>query len=312
MKKLFITGATGCVGHYIIEQLLGIPDTELHLLVRKPERLRVPKDQQTNIIFHVGNMEFIEKHADVIREMTHVIHIATDWSDSEYATLLNVEKTHFMFNAVDPEKCEKIVYFSTASILGPNNKAIPEAGKYGQGYVRSKYKAYMSLKECICYDRIITVFPTLVFGGDESHPGSHISDGIGPNRHYLKWLRFIYPEGALHFLHAKDIATTSLYFLFNEMPKNEYVLGMNKVTGKAVIETVCRIFGVRMLFRFKVTSAFIIKVASLLKITIGPWEKHCIENPYMVYDTVNPSTFGKPVAFPDLTTLLTDIKSRVI
>ena len=255
-------------------------------------------------------MEFIEAHKEVIGDMTHVIHIATDWSDSEYATLLNVENTHKLFEYTDPQKCEKIVYFSTASILGPNNQAIAEAGKYGQGYVRSKYKAYISLQNFDRIHQVVTVFPTLVFGGDNKHPASHIHTGLMLKRHYLKWLRFIYPEGAFHFLHAKDIATTSLHLLFNNMPQNEYVLGLTSITGKQAVETLCEVFGVRLFFRFKITSKMILKLAKLLGIHIGPWEKYCIENPYMVYHTVNPSTFGLKTAFPNLEKIVADIKSQ--
>lgn len=307
-QKVFITGATGCVGSYVIEQLRDNPDVELHLLVRDPKRIQFDYTKYPNIIPHVGNLEKIEELKDVLADMTHIMHIATDWSDSSYARKLNLDKTHEMFDYTDPDKLKKIIYFSTASILGPGNKAIEEAGKYGQGYVKSKYRAYIHLKETPYSDKIVTVFPTLVFGGDDTHPFSHINKGVHPNLSFLKWLRFVYVDGAFHFLHSKDIAQVSNYLLLNDTDNNEYVLGNASVTAKEAIETLCRVFGIKMLFRLKITAGFVFGLAKIFRIVIGPWERHCINNPYMVYDTVNPDTFGLKTAFPTLRSVLENIK----
>ncbi len=309
IKKIFITGATGCVGSYVIEQLRDIPNLELHLLVRDANRIQFDYKKYPSIIAHVGNLEKIEVFKDLLSEMTHIMHIATDWSDSSYARKLNLDKTHEMFDYTDPNVLEKIVYFSTASILGPGNKAIEEAGKYGQGYVKSKYRAYIHLKETEYKDKIVTVFPTLVFGGDDTHPFSHINKGVHPNISFLKWLRFIYVDGAFHFLHSKDIAAVSNYLLLNDTDKQEYALGNPSVTAKQAIETLCNTFGIPILFRLKITAGFVFTLAKIFRIVIGPWERHCINNPYMVYDTVTPETFGLKTAFPTLKSVLENIKA---
>lgn len=41
MKRIFITGASGCIGHYITEALIQQTDHELFLLVRNPQKLRL-------------------------------------------------------------------------------------------------------------------------------------------------------------------------------------------------------------------------------------------------------------------------------
>ncbi|HET8679970.1 MAG TPA: NAD-dependent epimerase/dehydratase family protein, partial [bacterium] len=40
-KRIFVTGATGCIGHYVTDALIRETDHELYLLVRNPSRLRV-------------------------------------------------------------------------------------------------------------------------------------------------------------------------------------------------------------------------------------------------------------------------------
>ena len=85
MEKIFITGASGCIGHYVIDQLLTEKDVELHLLMRNPKRCRFDYKQYPQIVIHEGSMEKIEALEPVICQMTKLIHIATDWSDSDYS-----------------------------------------------------------------------------------------------------------------------------------------------------------------------------------------------------------------------------------
>ncbi|NBV82523.1 NAD(P)-dependent oxidoreductase [bacterium] len=307
MKKLFITGASGCVGHYVTEQLLAQGGWEIHLLVRENSKLQWRPTDHPNVILHIGNMEFIEQLKPLIQEMEYIIHIFTDWSNSDYATLLNVTKTHQLFEMTNPETLKRIVYFSTASILGARNMPIPEAGQYGPGYVRSKYFGYLKLSEHPLKDKIITVFPTLVFGGDKTHPYSHISSGILPNLRYLKILRFFYIDAKFHFLHAHDIAQCAIHLLTADTKERAFALGNPVMTGKDTIRRLCRYFKIRPYFRIKIPTKMVFFLASLFRITIAPWETYCIQNPFFEYSVVTPASFGLTTRFPTLESALDDI-----
>ena len=273
VKKVFITGASGCVGHYVLDHFLDRKDCEVHLLLREGSQLKINLDRYPHIYRHNSNLEHIEELKELLFEMTHVMHIATDWSNSDYARKLNMQKTLEMFSYLNPDLCEKIVYFSTASILGPGNKAIPEAGQYGPGYVRSKYLAHEALPNSSLYDRMVILYPTLVFGGDARHPYSHISSGILPNLHYLGLLRFIYVDGAFHFIHSKDIASVAVYTLFHQTDKQHYVLGNASLSAKEAIQGLCVFFKKRQWVRFKISSGLVFALAALFRIEIGslPW-----------------------------------------
>jgi nucleoside-diphosphate-sugar epimerase len=307
MKKVFITGSSGCVGHYVTEQLLQDGGWEIHLLLRANSVLKWDPAEHPNVIIHIGNMDAIEQLEPVIREMEYIIHIFTDWSNSDYATLLNVTKTHALFSMATPDKLKRIVYFSTASILGPGNRPIPEAGQYGPGYVRSKYFGFLKLADHPFKDKIITVFPTLVFGGDHAHPFSHISAGIVPNLRYLKILRFFYLDARFHFLHSHDIAQCAIHLLTAETTERRFVLGNPVMSGKDVIRRLCIFFKVRPYFRVKVPAAMVFFLAKLFRITIAPWETYCIEHPYFEYTVVTPDSFGLSTRFPTLESALQDI-----
>lgn len=307
-KRIFITGATGCIGHYLLDQALAIPDAEIHVLVRTPEKLQ--RDPATPRLFiHRGELETIEEHAALIGSMTHIVLVATAWNNSDHAVFINRDKTHALLKACNPEICEKIVYFSTASILGPGNKVIPEAEMYGTGYVSSKSIAFRSLQNSPLYDRIVTVFPTMVFGGSERHPESHITSGLIPNLHYAKWIRFFDVDAKFHFLHAYDISQVVLYALFNKT-SNELVLGQKVISANTFLERIYHFANIRQYFKVPIRPWFVLLLCKFLRIKLMPWDRYCITHPYMVYDTVNPETFGLVSKFPTPDALLKDIFER--
>ncbi len=246
-RHIWITGASGCIGHYVLDQLLPREDLHLHLLARDPKRIRRPIDTAGNVSIHQGNLSEIEAHLDTISEMDAMIHIATDWSNSDYAHHLNVTKTKIMMDALDLKKVQKILYFSTASILGPQNQPVPEAGKYGSGYIRSKYHAYFELKKQAYADQLVTLFPTMVFGGDPTHPYSHISQGIVPNQRYLKWLRFLNVTGHFHFMHSQDIATVTTHLLDHPAPNQDLVLGFAPIMASIIPIVLSALIGIYLL-----------------------------------------------------------------
>jgi nucleoside-diphosphate-sugar epimerase len=303
-EKIFITGASGCIGHYVIDLLIKNPSIELHLLCRNPQNFKFNYQNQANIVIHIGNLEHIEKLASVIKEMHYVIHIATDWSDSDYATLLNVTKTLKLFEYCHNNNCKKILYFSTASILGKNNKPIKEALLFGPGYIKSKYLAFEQIKQSPVYDKIITLFPTLVLGGDEKHPYSHIMLGLQEKQHLLKYFRWIYLDAAFHFLHAHDIAQVTVYLLYNAYVSKEVVLGNPVISGKKAIAEICTFFKIPIYLRFKISTSFIRLLAKILSIKIDPWGNYCINNPFFKYQVTNPESLGLKTCFPSLISCL--------
>jgi len=309
-EKVFITGASGCIGHYVVERLLNNAKYELILLVRDPKRLKFDPSKYANVRLVLGELETIGELKQVLSTVNHIIHIATAWGDSDLSTQVNLDKTREMLSCTTPEKLRKVIYFSTASILGKNNLAIEEAETYGTGYVRSKYRTYQFLKSSEWADKIITLFPTLVFGGDDTHPYSHISEGLLPNLHWGKWLRYIYMDASFHFLHAYDIAGVVAHVLTNEVKERDLVLGNPVMSGKKVIEEICKVFEIPMRFRIKISPLFIFGLTKLLRIKLAPWDRFCFQNPHFHYDTVTPSTWGLTTKFPTLESVLLDIKNR--
>lgn len=306
-KKIFITGASGCVGHYVLDQYKDRNDVELHLLLRDPRKLDDYLAGFNHVVIHQGSMDEIEKLKEVIADMNAIIHIATVWGGGEAATVINREKTHELFHYTT-DKCDRIVYFSTASILGAGNKVIKEAEDLGTGYVISKYRGYQMIQKAPFKDKITVLFPTLVFGGDATHPYSHLSSGLKLGLKHMRYLRFLSIKAGAHFLHAADIAAVTTYVLDHDKGYAEYALGVPKLDGDDFFDQFCNYFKIKRWFKIPLTSKFILRVCRWLNVEMTDWDRHCIKNSYMVFDVVDPSTFGLSVRFPTLHSVIDDVE----
>tara|TARA_Y200000002_G_scaffold373890_1_gene373743 strand:+ start:5 stop:955 length:951 start_codon:yes stop_codon:yes gene_type:complete len=308
-KHVFITGASGCVGHYLIQECLNLPNLHVHVLVRYPEKLKFSDEDFKRITVHIGDFKQIEKFESVVKKMNFLIHGVTEWWGEEQTHLVNVTKTREFFMMIDPAICEQIVYFSTASVLGKGNKVVKEAKLFGSSYIRSKYNAYHMIQEIPIKDKITVMFPTMVFGGNNLFPKSHITKGVSQAFSYLKYLRFIHVDGAFHFIHSADIAKMSVYFMLNPKKYREYVLGNFSVSVKDALKVLYTQFNMKPLFRIHVKKWFLNVLTVVFRIKVGPWEKYCMDNSYMIFDAVNPKTFGLKGEFETLDSLIEDIKS---
>ena len=208
--RILITGASGCVGQHIADLLYRETDAELLLWLRDPSKLTAVPAADPRITLLVGDLRDVEPHRAQIASATRIIHTATAWGDPERAQQVNVVAVKQMLAATNPEVLEQVVYFSTASILNKDLQLLPEAMPYGTEYIQTKAQCLEQLEQHPLAQRIVAVFPTLVFGGrvDGSgvFPTSYLTAGLKEGARWLwlaKWLR---AEASFHFIHAADIA----------------------------------------------------------------------------------------------------------
>lgn len=310
-SRIFITGASGCIGHYVIDHWKERPEFQLHLLVRDVAKLKFSPDDYPNLTVHIGDMDTINAHQAIIHECDYLVHIATNWDNSPTAVRINVDRTLEMLSYLNPERLKRIIYFSTASILGADSQPTPAAEQFGTGYVRSKYLAWQSLQAHALAEKIFTLFPTLVFGGDKCHPWSHISSGIRDQHPRLRWLRWIYAASGFHFMHARDIAMmVDICLVHPDLKKHNFPIGFAPISGKQAIASLCAAFRIPVWFQIPIPTRFIFWLAKKMRIQIHSWDEYCIKNPFFIYDVVNPTSFARPAAFPTLPQILSDIVSQ--
>ncbi|PHJ67537.1 epimerase [Nostoc linckia z18] len=296
-KRILVTGASGCVGHYLIEALIQETDYELFLLVRNPAKLQLDTQARPGINVLQGDMQNISKFADLLSTIDIAVLTATAWG-GEQTFDINVNKTIELMKLLDPNKCQQVIYFSTASVLDNYNQPLKEAGEIGTDYIRSKYECLHQKEKLEIAPKITTVFPTIVLGGDTNKPYSAVSSGIREVTKYINLIRFLNADGSFHFIHGRDIATVVQY-LIEHPPQNEqgrrFVLGQAKLTANQAVEEVCAYFGKKIYFRIPVSIALANLIIVLFRIRMAAWDRFCMNYRHFTYENaVNPSSFGLP------------------
>ena len=302
MKRIFITGASGCIGHYIIETLVRDSDRELYLLVRNPDKLQFDYRAYPNVRVLVGDMSQIEEHRDLLASINIAILAATSWGGKEETYEINVVKTLALINLLNPAVCQRIIYFSTASILDRKNQLLLPASQFGHDYIRTKYQCFELLDRQAIADKIIAVFPTLVFGGEPNKPYSHLSAGITDVTKWIGLIRWFSLDGSFHFIHARDIARVIGYLVDNPEyssrldKKNSVdclVLGNPAISVDRAIAEITSYFNQKVYLRIPLylwlTNIFI----KLFRVQMDSWSRFSLDYRHFTYDNpVTPASFG--------------------
>lgn len=299
MKKVLVTGASGCIGHYITENLIQQTNHELYLLVRTPEKLKIDCTVRPGIHVIQGDMTEIENYSELIKNIDVAVLTATAWGGTKAVSDVNVNKTILLMKMLEAGKCEQIIYFSTASILDRNNHLLPQAGQIGTDYIRSKYECYGQFSRLPLAKIVTTLYPTLVLGGDENKPLSHLTSGLPQVVKWIDLIRFLKADGSFHFIHGKDIAAVVNHLINNppgEGESRQLVLGTEPVTVNQAVETACNYLGKEIKFRLDLNPTLADIIIKIFRIQMAAWDRFCLEYRHFTYQNpVNPATFGGPV-----------------
>ena len=306
--RILITGAAGCVGQYISEQLYTQTDAQLLLHLRDPGKLTAVPADDPRITLLVGDLRDLEPHAATIATATRVIHTATAWGDPERAHQVNVVAVKQLLALLNPAVIEQITYFSTASILDENLRLLPQAAEFGTEYIQTKALCLQQLEAHPLADRIVAVFPTLVFGGrigeagrthgGDHHPTSYLTAGLAEAVRWLPLAKWLRADGSFHFIHAADIAAVCVHLATTphranpesgQGPVRRLVLGQQRLT---LNQTLRRLSHWRRGWYpplgVPLKGWLIDALIRLLRLEITPWDLFSIQQRHFVHDPVSP------------------------
>jgi nucleoside-diphosphate-sugar epimerase len=306
--RILVTGASGCVGHYVSETLIENSDHELFLLVRDPAKLKVDTQVRAGIHVITGDMATIGDLAELLQTINVAVMTAAGWG-GESAYLVNHTKTHELIGLLNPAVCQQVIYFATESILNSQNQLLPAAGQIGTDYIKSKHRCFSSLSELALADRITTVFPTLVFGGDDRKPYSFLSADLPKVTQYASLLRWLKADGSFHFIHGRDIATVVRHLVEHPEVAAQYdrklVLGNELVVVEQGIREICGYLGQKVMFQIPLPATLIDPIIKIFNIKMTEWDYFCLKNRHFRHDPViNPRTFGLPSYASSLSEIL--------
>lgn len=308
--RIFITGGSGCIGHYIAELLIKNTEHELFFLVRNPQKIKFDYNYRKGISIIKDDLTNILAYQDILKTINIAILIATCWGGEKESYQINVEANINLISSLNKENCQRIIYFSTASILDQNNQLLAQAGDIGTDYIRTKYQCFTLLQQLPLYDKIITVYPTLVFGGDDNKPYSHLSAGLKNLPQWFNLIRWFQADGSFHIIHGKDIATIIAYLVENGDkldPKFEQklVLANPPLMVNQAIKEIGDYLQKKVYLQIPLPIWLANIFIKVFNIQMAEWDYFCLNYRHFTYQKyVNPASFNLDYYVPNVSKLL--------
>jgi len=299
--RILVTGASGCVGQYISNWLLTNTEASLILWIRDQNKLTAIDHNNPRIKLLIGDLREPEIFSKEIFSATHLIHTATAWGGKERARQVNLIAVKELLTLLNPDKVQKIIYFSTASILDKNLIPIPEAINKGTEYIQTKAQCLQELEKHFLSEKIIAVFPTLVFGGNYDNsglfPSSYLTQGLKQAVNWLWLARWFKGYSKFHFMHAEDIAfvccqllSKSRYKQIQEVIPNKriekIVLGQPYLSIDQAINSLLKWRGTRRFISIPLWAWLIEVMINVLPIQLSSWDRLSIKQRHFIHSTV--------------------------
>ena len=300
-KNLLITGSNGCVGQYLTDWFLKNSNYRISLLVRDPNKLplSIRKNKRINLL--VCDIRDCKKFKKELSEINYLIHTATAWGDPKRAYEVNVVAFEELLGLLQKNFLEKIIYFSTASILNEETELMRESLIYGTEYIQTKYQCYENLRNSSFANKTCVVFPTLVFGGtlkgNSRYPVSYLTEGLKQAKNWLWIARFLKIDAKFHFIHAKDIAQICGFLIKSTNKRDygfkKYVLGQKFITIDEAILTLLNNYRIKRYFALRLNKSIIKFLLKVLPIQTTNWDNFSINKFNFNHKPIaNPETFG--------------------
>ena len=319
--RILITGASGCVGQHLAQLLYRDTNARLLLWLRDPAKLKAVPANDPRIELLVGDLRDVAPHRAAIASAQRIIHTATAWGDPERAHQVNVVAVKELLAAADPAVLEQVIYFSTASLLDRQLQLLPEAAECGTEYIQTKALCLQQLEAHPLAERIVAVFPTLVFGGRVDgggpFPTSYLTAGLAEAARWLWLARFLRAEASFHFIHAADIARVCAHLASRPQGPNpepnqgavrRLVLGQAPVTVNGTVNALCRWRRTwQPPFGLDLQGWLIEGLIKLLRIEVNAWDRFSIRQRHFVHEPVSPpERFGLVSHAPTLESVFAD------
>jgi nucleoside-diphosphate-sugar epimerase len=282
MKTVLVTGASGCVGHRVVQTLLDAPTWRVRALVRDPAKIRVagPPDRLDVV---TGDVAALAGGAGAHADVDAVIHLATAWGDP-IAYPVNVDATLALARLGVP-----MVHVATASVTNGRGGFVPEAFTLGTDYIVSKALAVRRLNEAGLRGHVTVLYPTLVVAGARGGPPSHVGRALADAGRWLPWLRHLRAEGRFQVIHAEDVARLAVAGV--SQPGADWVAGNAPLTVEDVLAALCEIHGLPYTGRWSVEP--LVRLAPRLAgRRMTSWDRHCLTHRDHALPAVTPRSLG--------------------
>ncbi len=279
MKTAIITGATGCVGRNIIENL-DPSEWDIVIFHRRSSDLSRLKDCRVRFqevdLYDINSVRHaMPGDADVI---FHVAGNTSHWpSEAAQQWKDNVLVTRNLVQVAVEKKVTRFIFTSTGATrkyLYYNEK---ECKRIKSGYKRTKRLAEIELIKGIemGLDAVI-LQPTIVVGAYDYNSYSQIFSGLKSGK-----INTVFP-GKIAFCHADDVAKAHIQAYEKGRCGEYYVLGGTYATWLDFFVRIANVIGVKPIK--KAPSRFVIKILACLEFVRA---KFAGQKPLLTFDLLD-------------------------
>jgi dihydroflavonol-4-reductase len=247
--KIFLTGATGFVGHHVAHALAA-QGADLRLLVRKSSNLANLEGIAGDTF--AGDLSNPESLKAGLEGCEAVVHVAADYRlwipDPQSMYRANVDGTRELLRLAREAKVRRVVYtssvatmhFRTDGIVINEDTPVSLADMVGH-YKRSKFLAEQeALKAAEAGQQVIILNPTTPIGPNDAKP-------TPTGRIFVDFLNGKFPayvDTGLNLVDVAEIARTHAAALTKGKPGRRYILGGENLTLKQILDKMSAITGI--------------------------------------------------------------------
>ena len=246
--KIFLTGATGFVGHHVARALAS-EGAELRMLVRKTSNLAslegIPGET------HVGDLAQPESLKPALSGCDAVVHVAADYRlwipDPAAMYKANVGGTRELLRLAREAGVERVVYtssvatmhFRTDGVVINEDTPVTLADMVGH-YKRSKFLAEQeAIKAAEAGQNVVILNPTTPIGSHDAKP-------TPTGRIFVDFLNSRFPaymDTGLNLVDVAEVARAHVAALTRGQSGHRYILGGENLTLKQILDKMAEITG---------------------------------------------------------------------
>ncbi len=247
--KVFLTGATGFVGHHVAKALAA-EGADLRLLVRKTSNLANLEGIRAET--HIGDLAEPDTLRSALAECDAVVHVAADYRlwirDPKVMYRANVDGTRDLLKLAREAGVKRFVYTSSVATMHFRtdgiviNEDTPVSLKDMVGhYKRSKFLAEQEALHAADQGQSVVILnPTTPIGPNDRKPtptGQIFVD-------FLKGKFPAYMDTGLNIVDVAEVARTHVAALTKGQPGHRYILGGENLTLKQILDKMSAITGI--------------------------------------------------------------------
>jgi dihydroflavonol-4-reductase len=247
--KIFLTGATGFVGHHVAKALAA-EGADLRVLVRKTSNLANLEGIRGET--QVGDLAEPESLRSAISGSDAVVHVAADYRlwipDPAAMYRANVDGTRELLRIAREAQVPRVVYtssvatmhFRTDGIVINEDTPVSLADMVGH-YKRSKFMAEQeAVRAAAQGQQVVILNPTTPIGPNDAKP-------TPTGRIFVDFLNGKFPayvDTGLNLVDVSEIARAHVLALTKGTPGRRYILGGENLTLKQILDKMSAITGI--------------------------------------------------------------------